>query len=240
MPDTLVQIKDEDCMTNGKLNPAKAKLSLFKYSEYDETIYLDVDGLLLKELDFAIKGFLIHVNGYLGIDDEITDVNLWVEPKKVYEKYGIPKENKLPGTNSSFMAWDKKGAEVLKLALKFLSDPISLDELRYQWGKSKCQPDELYINAAIAKLGQEPQGSYLFTRRRKNGGYVGLEAIKKDFFVLCCWGGLEFNAHEISGTGNMNTGLYNKLCKDYFSKLGYEFYDHFFSLINDKIYARGI
>jgi len=240
MPDTLKQIEYEDCHENGKLSPAKAKLSLWKYSEYDETIYLDVDGLLLRELNFDFKYFATHVNGYSKHEEELSDINLWVSPAKVFEKYDIPKENRLAGCNSSFMAWDKKGVEVFQKALEFLKNPFPISELSYQWGKSGCQPDELYLNAALAYFGFEPEPlNVLFTRKRRNDGYIGFEAIRK-FYVLCCWGGLEFNAYEISGTGNMKTGLYNKLCSEYFSKVGLDFNDHFFSLINDKIYAKAI
>lgn len=243
MPDKLIAIKDEDCIVNGKLSPAMAKLSLWKYSEYDQTIYLDVDGLLMRELDFEFKYFTTHVNGYLTIDDEVSDINLWVKPKLAYEKYNIPKENRLPGTNSSFMAWDKDGIEVFKKALENLSNPVPISSLRYEWGKSNCQPDELYINIALAQLGFEPeQINPLFTRKRKQGAYVGLTKILESFYVLCCWGGLEFNAFEISGTGNIKTGLYNNLSTGYFNKVHGEntFYDHFFSLINNKIYVKGI
>lgn len=236
MPDVLKKIDYDDCHENGKLSPAKAKLSIWKYSDYEETIYLDVDGLLLRELDFDIHGFMIHVNGYSSLDHDNMDVNLWVEPKKLYEKYQIPKENRLAGTNSSFMAWDKSGVKVLKKALENLSNPVPLDDLRYQWGKSGCQPDELYINVALAQFGIEPEGEYLYTKKRK-GGYSGDTEIRKKH-VLCCWGGLEFNAHEISGTGSIKTGLYNKLCAENFKNTGVEFNDHFYSLINDKIYAK--
>lgn len=236
MPDVLKKIDPEDCYDNGKFSPAKAKLSLWKYSDYDETIFLDVDGLLLKELDFDIQGFMIHVNGFSSLEHDNTEVNLWVKPSVLYNKYKIPEGNKLAGTNSSFMSWDKTGVKVLQKALGNLSNPVPLDELRYQWGKSNCQPDELYINVALAQLGIEPEGKFLYTRKRR-GGYAGATEIMKSY-VLCCWGGLEFNAHEISGTGSIKTGLYNKLCFDNFKKLGLEFIDHFYSLINDKIYAK--
>lgn len=244
MPDTLVQIKDEDCFTDGRLDPAKAKLSLWKYSDYEETIYLDVDGCLLKELDFEFKYFTTHVNGYLSKDDEVSDINLWVKPDILYRKYGIPETNKLPGTNSSFMAWDKKGIDVFKRALRNYENPVPLDSLTYQWGKSKCQPDELYLNVALAQLGYQPEPlNVLFTRRRNaKGGYVGLTYIQQNFYVLCCWGGLEFNAFEISGSGNIRSGLYNLLMTKNFEKvIGVNtFYDHFYALITKKIYAKGI
>lgn len=241
MPDKVIKMKPEDYLENGVFSPAKAKLSLYKYSEFEETIYLDVDGLLLKELDFEIKEFATHVNGYSDLENDRTEFNLWVTPQQAYEKYNIPKENKLAGTNSSFMAWTKKGEKVFKKALENLSNPFQLNELRYQWGQSKCQPDELYLNIALAQLGTKIEEiNPLYTKKRGKPYSGATEIMKK--YILCCWGGLEFNHHEISGTGNSKTGLYNQLCRQNFLKVYGEdlFYDHFYALISKKIYEKGI
>lgn len=240
-PDKIIPMNYEDCHIDGKLSIAKAKLSLWRYSDFEETIYLDVDGLLLRELDFDIDYFCIQVNGYSDLENDNTEANLWVFPKTVYEKYLIPEKNRLPGTNSSLMAWNQKGAEVFVKALENLSNPIPVGELRYQWGKTNSDPDELYINVALAQLGFEPkQEKYLFTKKRRTE-YSGMDKVM-ECYALCCWGGLEFNHHEISGTGSMKSGYYNKLSKENFLKVYGEdlFYDHFYALINNKIYARGI
>jgi len=243
LPDKLTEINTEDLMESGKISPAKAKLSLWKYSEFDETIYLDVDGCLIRELDFQFKGFTTQINGYSSLEDDNTKANLWVRPEQVYEKYSIPKTNKLAGSNSSFMAWDKEGIAVLKKALENLANPIPVNELRYKWGKSNAQPDELYLNIAMAQLGIEPEPlNVLYTKSRSKGGYDGIDKVKELFYVICCWGGLEFNAHEISGTGNLRTGMYNKQMAEYYKKIygGDLFNDHFYSLINKKIYNYAI
>lgn len=240
LPDKVIPMNYDDFHIGGKVSIAKAKLNLWKYSDFEETIYLDVDGLVMRELDFPIDYFCIQVNGYSDLQNDNTEANLWVIPSQVYDKYSIPLCNKLPGTNSSLMAWDQKGSEVFQKALEFLSDPIPVSNLRYQWGKTETDPDELYINSALAFIGFEPLPlKYVYTKKRR-GEYTGFTEISKSY-VLCCWGGLEFNHHEISGTGSIKSGLYNKLSREYFLKVYGEdlFYDHFFSLINNKIYAKG-
>ncbi len=241
LPDKIIPIEYGDCHVNGKISIAKAKLSLWKYSEFEETIYLDVDGLVLRELDFPINYFLTQVNGYSTLYEDNTKANLWVKPEQVYEKYQIPEINRMPGTNSSIMAWTKKGAEVLKQALDNFSDPIPIENLRYEWGKSKQQPDELYLNIALAQMGFEPEEVKLLFTKKRRGVYSGWDEIIKSF-VLCCWGGLEFNHHEISGSGSPKSGLYNKLCRENYLKAYGEdlFYDHFYSLIKSKIYEKGL
>lgn len=241
IPDKIIPMNYEDCHVNGKLSIAKAKLSLWRYSDFEETIYLDVDGVCLRELDFPINYFGIQVNGYSDLANDNTEANLWVIPKVAYEKYQIPAFNRLPGTNSSIMAWDQRGVEVFVKALENLENPIPVNELRYQWGRTNTDPDELYVNVALAQIGFEPeQVNYLFTNKRR-GVYTGFDKIIESY-VICCWGGLEFNHHEISGKGSPTSGLYNNLMRQAFIKVYGEdwFYDHFYSIIGKKIYVKGI
>lgn len=237
--DKVIKIQYEDCHIKGKLSPALAKLSLWKYSEFDETIFLDVDGLIFKDLaDIQFTGdFHTIVNGYSSLELDNRGVNLWVEPKLVYEKYDIPEENELPGTNSSFMYW--KDSTVFEQALMNFSNPVSIAELRYKWGRSNAQPDELYLNVALAQLGiradiEKP----LYTSKRREGVYLGFEKIKAQYYGICCWGGLEFNSFEISGTGDIRSGLYNNLMREYYQKVYGEdcYQNHFYTLIKNKIY----
>lgn len=243
--DKTIQIDYSDCHdNNGKLYPAKAKLSIQKYSEFDETLYLDVDGLLLKDIDIDFDGeFQIQVNGYSSLDNDNLDSSLWVKPKQIIDKYNLSSDAQLPGTNSSFIYFTKK-TEVFKQALKNLETPFTQNELRYKWGVSGTQPDELYINIALAQLNIQPNMKpVLYLRKRGNGGYVGIDKIKQDRYILGCWGDKHYNHFEISGTGDRNSGLYNKLCFDNYQTVYGDrklFKDYFFSLINNKVYARKI
>jgi hypothetical protein len=241
---------------NGKLFPAKAKLSVYKYTPYSEAIYLDVDGCCVKDLNLLFdeckeKGlyFQVQVNGVSTKDHDNLDASLWVKPKQIFEKYDVPEDAELCGTNASFWYF-KKGKDAKKLfsqALKNLANPIPVSQLRYKWGHSNTHPDELYMNIALAQVGLKPNiEPVLYLRKRGEGGRnKGLDDIQRSRYIIGCWGDENYNHHEISGTGQPNSGLYNKHVSNCWSK----FYGNsvkfgkpndFFSLIKGKVFANPI
>ena len=241
---------------NGKLFPAKAKLSVYKYTPYSEAIYLDVDGCCIKDLNLLFdeckeKGlyFQVQVNGVSTKDHDNLDASLWVKPKQIFEKYDVPEDAELCGTNASFWYF-KKGKDAKKLftqALKNLANPIPVSQLRYKWGHSNTHPDELYMNIALAQVGLKPNiEPVLYLRKRGEGGRnKGLDDIQRSRYIIGCWGDENYNHHEISGTGQPNSGLYNKHVSNCWSK----FYGNsvkfgkpndFFSLIKGKVFANPI
>lgn len=254
--DKVIQMDSKDYMNGGRLYPAKAKLSLYKYSEFTETIYLDVDGCCIKDLNPLFdrceeKGlpFQVQVNGVSTKEFDNLDASLWVKPKQIFEKYDVPEDAQLPGTNSSFWYFKKsrEAAKLFRQALKNLSNPFSIGELRYKWGHSNTQPDELYMNIALGQLGIMPNiEPVLYLRKRGEAGRPsGLDEIQKNYYIIGCWGDENYNSHEISGTGQINSGLYNKHvsnCYQYLYGESIKFgkpYD-FFSLIKGKVFGNAI
>jgi hypothetical protein len=248
--DRVIKMDRDDCYLDGKLYPARAKLSMYKYSEFDDTIYLDVDGVVIKDLnplfDECTGYFQIQVNGVSTKDHDNLDASLWVKPEQIFKKYKLKEDAVIPGTNSSFMYFKKgKSAETLfNKALKNLANPIAIRELRYQWGHSNTQPDELYMNIALAQVGLVPDiKPVLYLRKRGFGsGHNDLETIQRGFYVIGCWGDATYNHHEISGTGDTRSGLYNKVCIDAYKKVygNVTFSDSFHKLIKGKVYAKPI
>ena len=241
---------------NGKLFPAKAKLSVYKYTPYSEAIYLDVDGCCIKDLNLLFdeckeKGlyFQVQVNGVSTKDHDNLDASLWVKPQQIFDKYDVPEDAELCGTNASFWYF-KKGKDAKKLfsqALKNLANPIPVSQLRYKWGHSNTHPDELYMNIALAQVGLKPNiEPVLYLRKRGEGGRnKGLDDIQRSRYIIGCWGDENYNHHEISGTGQPNSGLYNKHVSNCWNK----FYGNsvkfgkpndFFSLIKGKVFANPI
>ena len=241
---------------NGKLFPAKAKLSVYKYTPYSEAIYLDVDGCCIKDLNLLFdeckeKGlyFQVQVNGVSTKEHDNLDASLWVKPEQIFDKYDVPEDAELCGTNASFWYF-KKGKDAKKLftqALKNLANPIPVSQLRYKWGHSNTHPDELYMNIALAQVGLKPNiEPVLYLRKRGEGGRnKGLDDIQRSRYIIGCWGDENYNHHEISGTGQPNSGLYNKHVSNCWSK----FYGNsvkfgkpndFFSLIKGKVFANPI
>lgn len=249
--DIVTQIAHEDWHEGDKVSIAKAKLNIYKYAAFDEYIYLDVDGLVIKDpsplFDELTGYFHIQVNGVSTKDHDNEDASLWVKNNIIWEHYQLPDDAILAGTNSSFHLC-RKGKEADRFwseAMKAFENPIPIGAHRYKWGKSGQQPDELYTNVALAKVGLVPeQKPVLYLRRRDMGGKnLGLEDIQKNYYVLCCYGGLEYNHHTISGTGDRTTGLYNKInILNYKSFYGDEvkYTIHFYKLISQKVYVKPV
>jgi len=247
--DIVTEIDFDDWHDGGLVSIAKAKLNVYKYAAFDEYIYLDVDGLVLKDLEplFDLEGyFQIQVNGVTTKDKDNEDASLWVKNTIIWEHYNLPDDAILAGTNSSFHLC-RKGKEADKFwaeAKKAFENPIPVNLHRYKWGKSGQQPDELYTNVALAKVGLVPDMKpVLYIRRRDMGGKnLGLEDIQKDYYVLCCYGGLEYNHHTISGTGDRTSGLYNKLNILNYQKIygDIKYSLHFYKLISQKVYVKPV
>ena len=254
--DKVIQLDQKDYLEDGRLFPAKAKLSLYKYSEFDEAIYLDVDGCLIKDLNPLFKEcnekglpFQVQVNGISTKDHDNLDASLWVKPSQIFDKYEVSEDAELPGTNSSFWYIKKDGLteSLFNLALENLNNPFNVRELRYKWGNSGTQPDELYMNISLAQHGIIPniEPVMYFRKRGEGSGYLGLDMIQEKRYVIGCWGDENYNHHEISGTGQVNSGLYNKHvsnCWNTYYKNRVKFgkpYD-FFSLIGGKVFGNKI
>lgn len=156
--DTMQLMDLEDCYTNNKLDPGKAKLSIYKYLDYEHNIYLDVDGACLKPIEPLIEECIEHGDYFLtqylthitGCKDEFPQM-MWAYPKQIWEKYGLKEDAQLPAINSSFMYVRKckESEDFFNKALSNMKNPI--DKLRLTWGAT--QPDELYLNVTMAQLG---------------------------------------------------------------------------------------
>jgi hypothetical protein len=217
MFDEFTEIKKEDSTTRGKINPSLAKLSLYKYLKFKETIYLDVDGITTQNLSGLFDrceglGFATQVVGTARKGTTDFHEMQWAEVDEVFEKYNLPDDAVLPATNSSFM-YIKKGREASKIfrdALQFYHEPIT--KLKLKWGRGDAQPDELYLNASLAKNGFTEIGvpGYFRTKRDKPDTRSVTE-ITDEFYFIGLWGNKEMNSTKVTGTGQKRAGLYNIL-----------------------------
>lgn len=161
--DKTTKIKPEHCRhDNGRLFPARAKLMIPKYADYDECIYLDVDSVCIKNFDPLISDlrrrdgafYLTEVNGQITGGGGTH----WAKERVILEHYKIQKGLKIPAINSSFVYF-RKGEELDRLydkANELLDNPIPISKHAERWGRSKEQPDELYMNIALGLLEHDP------------------------------------------------------------------------------------
>lgn len=146
--DVLTEAKREHCF-EGKYTPSKLKIYLYDYLAFDDNIYLDVDGILINDITevFNQKG-----DYYTSQVEDATPENMmWADLDYLKDKYKV---DKILSTNSSFQRIRKgKTCEKLFRTMRELfADKVPDDKLTLIWGTGK-QPDELYLNIALGKLG---------------------------------------------------------------------------------------
>lgn len=159
--DSIKELDESEYLTDGVFDPAKIKTNLYKYCDYDYTLYLDVDAIVLKDIN-PIFDELKNANGYyfthiIGLHtiDKGRDFEQmqWAWADDVWKHYKLKDKDVLPSTNSSFqfIKKGKESKELFKQEAKNYQNKLPLKKLRMTWGKT--QPDELYLNIALAQKG---------------------------------------------------------------------------------------
>lgn len=191
--------------SSGALFPAKLKLKLYEYLYFDETIYLDVDGLMFKDVTplFDTKA---NISGDIqGVYDtsqgELFDHLKWAKPAVIYNHYNLPDTANLPAINSSYVFIRKSDdvRELYRQAYKNLQNPIPYEMQWHHWGRKmkgkNTQPDELYLDVAMAQLGIIPEHNVVvhFRMINESGEYVTVETLKENHYGLGLFGDMRIN-----------------------------------------------
>jgi len=192
--DELTIIDNDDCYDlKGNLDPGKAKISLYKYYKYDETIYLDVDGIIVKDItplfeqerDFIIQKDAMH----------------WANNTEIITHFKLDPASEIFGSNSSiqFIRKGKQTETIYKEAVKAMREPLPLNKQSNSWfGR---QPDELYFSIGMAKAGIiDPyfEGWPVYFRNRMQYGQaINLHDIIKDHYAIGSYGSDRFNHKSV-------------------------------------------
>jgi hypothetical protein len=185
--DTFIEIQQDHLYTNRKLDPAKAKVHLYDYLPYDKNIYLDVDAVALKDIQPMIdelvalgKPYASHTVCYHTIDQgRKIDSMQWAYADDIWAHYKFDESTVLPAINSSVQYIEKsaKALALYKIAQDYLiNNPIPLNKLRSKWGGG--QPDELYMNCALAKLGLDPAVTEVGNNGNAEIGYIHFAMVR--------------------------------------------------------------
>ena len=198
--DIIIEIKPEHLYTNGKLDPGKAKVFLYDYLPFESNIYLDVDAVALKDIQPMInelialgKPYASHIMGYHTIDkgNKIESM-VWAYANDIWERYGLSESTVLPAINSSiqFIQISPKAHALYKIAQDYyINNPIPVKELRFKWGGG--QPDELYMNIALAKLEMDPATSseYVHITTKRGPSFT---QVSEQYYLQSYFGGQGF------------------------------------------------
>lgn len=190
--DKFTVIDEQDCYVEGRLAPGKAKVNLYKYYEWDETLYLDVDGIALKDItplfeqerDFVIQKDTMH----------------WAGDDNIINHFGVDKEY-IHGSNSS-MQFIRKGEtakKIYKEAAKAMENPLPLDKQSNNW--FNMQPDELYFGVGMARAKYKNpyfEGWPVYFRTKLAYGAIKpIKEVIKDHYIIGSYGDERYNHKSI-------------------------------------------
>lgn len=177
----------------GGWDPARVKLHLDELAPFRETLFLDVDALALRSVAPLFEErpeapYLAPVNGWHQLADgrEIPAM-YWAYADDLWAHFALPAACRLPALNSSAQLLRPGAAELFAEARAAYARPLPLHQLRNSWGGT--QPDELYLNVALARLGWNPEPTtpwLLETHHVRNETRTELAA---QYAVLCMYGG---------------------------------------------------
>jgi hypothetical protein len=172
--DSINEIENSDLYVEGKFDPAMLKVSIYKYLPFKNNLYLDVDAVCLKDIQPLIddlvstkRHYISHCVGYHTIDlgRDIPSMQ-WAWADDIWSHFKLESDSILPAINSSlqFIKVCKESKDLFGvLRILYTTNQLPTKRLRMKWGNG--QPDELYMNVALAMTKYDP--SY------KNDGIVG-------------------------------------------------------------------
>lgn len=177
--DTIKEINLCDYIdSNGLFQPALAKLNVHKYSEYKQTLYIDADSLVLKDLSPLFE--LLKGNAFKS--NVIEGYTQWTDEETYKSFFGVGVSQTI---NSSWYYFENK--KVFEQANKFYSKGFDINKIKPRWGGTF--PDELFFNASINKLKIDPKTDLnimFFGNMIDQRTYSELE---RDFYAFTLYGG---------------------------------------------------
>ena len=231
--DIVTLLEDENWQDEkGRLFPAKLKTSFYHLVDFEEFIYLDVDGCIVKDItplfdceeDLSSDVQGVYDRSQTGVFNHLK----WAKTDVIWEHFGLSETDKLPAINSSFLFVRKneKTQQVFDLAYNLLmNNPLPYEKHWYVWGRRKehkvSQPDELYMNVAMAKLGVIPKNNVVVLFRMINDlcEFTTYNEVKENFYGVGLFGQLETNHRRMRE-------IYNSAMKEMWrEKTGQPFYD---------------
>lgn len=177
----------------GGWDPAWVKLHLDELAPWPTTLYLDVDALALASVAplFAVRPeapYLCPSAGWhtLAEGREIPGM-FWAYADDLWAHFALPGDARLPALNSSAQLLRPGAAALFAEARKAYAAPLPLHRLRNSWGGT--QPDELYLNVALARLGWDPDPGVPWLLETHHPRPESRTELAARYPLLCMYGG---------------------------------------------------
>lgn len=216
---------------NGRFQPGYAKLSIDKYSDYEHTLFIDADSLVIKDIQPLIddlilsKGdFFSNVLGSGFIGDEIS-YSPWATNEQIWSYFALPNDRKITTINSSWFYFNKKADKIFAVARKSFLNGFKEEDLKTKWGTTL--PDELFIVGTLAQMEINP-------KYEKDVMFFGnvidnrsLSDLENDYFAFTLYGG----ARTVR---DVYTSWYDRLMFKFCEAKGFEHRFKAYSILSGK------
>jgi len=207
-----IEIVDFD-KDRGKIDPCLAKIKLFDRSPFDKTLYLDVDGIMLRNPDELFERFdgrtiYSQLMDFGKREDNISYAR-WASNKVVWDKFNLSEDSILPTVQTSIIYFEKSAKLFFDKLKENYSKRLNPEDYLEMWGKSKAHPDELYYGITMAQMDILPEAfdPVFFPERRESD-----KDILDNYYVLSMYGGMNVKPYAFK--------LYDKLMRNYIASMG--------------------
>jgi len=191
--DWIKQIEFNDYNDENGFSPALGKINICKYSTYDNTLYIDADTLVLKDLQplidklVSLKGnFYSNVLGSGKYEDDIH-YQAWATNEKLWDYFDLKREQTVYTFNSSWFFFRKESENIFKKVYNSYIGGFNKEDLKNKWGNSL--PDELFFYGTLAKLQINPSVDFDVCFFGENIDPRTLDQLQEDYYMFTLYGG---------------------------------------------------
>jgi hypothetical protein len=211
----------------GRIDVGLSKIKLFDRSPFDKTLYLDVDGVMLKSPDdlFDIfEGTPIYTQLMdFGRREDNISYSLWASNETVWDHFKLSEHDVLPTVQTSLIYFEKTAGHFFEKLNENYENRLRPEQYLEMWGRSKHHPDELYYGVTMAQLGILPEAfdPVFFPNKMET-----VSNILNGYWVLSMFGGNNVKPYGLN--------LYDKLMKAIMDKKGKNHYYKAHKLYHNK------
>lgn len=207
--DYTIPIKDADMHFGPKVSPARIKSRIADYTPFNHTLYLDVDGFVINDLNVLMealiatgKPYITSVIDYGTVSKGDYEYNIWASNEDIWAHFELHEDATIPSLNSSFSYFDSSAeAKALMAKVKqFDINRLPYEKLKWTWGKvgspRDIYPDELTYMAACAACDVDPKfhiNPVLFSQKVISAW----DTIKAEYFVVAIYGGSQTTHNSV-------------------------------------------
>jgi len=201
----------------GKISVAKSKIELLKNLPFEHNLYLDVDGMALKDVTQLLydcidlkKPYITDVMGEGKFMEDIS-YDCWAKHEYAWPFFELDLGVTWRTVQSSW-AYFQKGDFIKNHYIwlsHYLDKGYPLEMLKEKWAARQL-PDELLFSGVCAKFNYDPsfnQKPIFFGNYHIEGG---IQAMIENFYVMSMWG-------NGNGTGNQAMPLTKVVYQEYYS-----------------------